>query len=73
MASYAAAVDLFRGTGAEDAAAAAGIEAEDMAVVQALLEEDQESAEGQDALALTEDESLDYEVRAQTVVWPGEA
>ncbi|CAM9894927.1 unnamed protein product [Scytosiphon promiscuus] len=61
MASYAAAVDIFRNSAAAAAAGGGGIEgvaAEDMAAMQALLEEDENSP---DAFAMAEDESLDYD------------
>lgn len=66
MASYAAAVDVFRSSAAAAAAAGdgsggiEGVAAEDLAAMQALMEEDENSP---DAFALAEDESLDYDVR----------
>lgn len=65
MASYAAAVDIFRSSAAAAAAAAGGsgiegVAAEDMAAMQALMEEDENNP---DAFAMAEDESLDYDVR----------
>ncbi len=66
MASYAAAVDIFRSSAAAAAAGGGGLEgvaAEDMAAMQALLEEDENSP---DAFAMAEDESLDYDVRVLT-------
>lgn len=63
MASYAAAVDIFRSSAAAAAAAGGsgieGVAAEDMAAMQALMEEDENSP---DAFAMAEDESLDYDV-----------
>ncbi|CAN0344655.1 unnamed protein product, partial [Hapterophycus canaliculatus] len=61
MASYAAAVDIFRTSAAAAAASGGGIEgvaAEDMAAMQALMEEDENNP---DAFAMAEDESLDYD------------
>lgn len=59
MASYSAAVDILRGTeGGIDGID--GVAAEDMAAMQALLEEDERS---QRTYAMAEDESLDYDVR----------
>lgn len=63
MASYAAAVDIFRSSAAAAAAGGGGIEgvaAEDMAAMQALMEEDENSP---DAFAMADDDSLDYDVR----------
>lgn len=64
MASYAAAVDIFRSSAAAAAAAGGsgieGVAAEDMAAMQALMEEDENNP---DAFAMAEDESLDYDVR----------
>lgn len=65
MASYAAAVEVFRSSAAAAAAGDGsggfeGIAAEDMAAMQALIEEDENSP---DAFAMAEDESLDYDVR----------
>lgn len=63
MASYAAAVDIFRSSAAAAAAGGVGIEgvaAEDMAAMQALMEEDENNP---GAFAMAEDESLDYDVR----------
>lgn len=64
MASYSAAVDMFRegsagGDGMGGVGPMAGVAAEDMAAMQALLEEDENSP---DAFAMAEDESLDYDV-----------
>eukprot|EP00904_Undaria_pinnatifida_P012906 jgi/Undpi1/8746/HiC_scaffold_25.g11208.m1 len=57
MASYSAAVDILRGTeGGIDGID--GVAAEDMAAMQALLEEDERS---QRTYAMAEDESLDYD------------
>lgn len=63
MASYSAAVDMFRegsagGDGMGGVGPMAGVAAEDMAAMQALLEEDENSP---DAFAMAEDESLDYD------------
>ncbi|CAM9095421.1 unnamed protein product [Ascophyllum nodosum] len=62
MASYAAAVDMFRnGRGAgegQGVAALEGIASEDMAAMQALLQEDENAS---NAVAMAEDESLDYD------------
>lgn len=62
MASYAVAVDNFRSAAAAARAAGGGMEgvaAEDMAAMQALMEEDENNP---DAFAMAEDESLDYDV-----------
>ncbi|CBJ32426.1 ring finger protein [Ectocarpus siliculosus] len=61
MASYAAAVDNFRSAAAAARAAGGGMEGvapEDMAAMQALMEEDENNP---DAFAMAEDESLDYD------------
>ena len=67
MASYAAAVDMFRnGRGAgegQGVAALEGIASEDMAAMQALLQEDENAS---NAVAMAEDESLDYDVSHST-------
>lgn len=55
MASYEAAVNNFRAA----SGAPEGVSADDMAAMQALLEEDERSP---DAFALAEEDSLDYEV-----------
>lgn len=68
MASYAAAVDIFRA--AAGAGAADGVAAEDMAAMQALIEEDENSI---NAFATGEDESLDYDVSGQREDHVGEA
>ena len=60
VASYSAAVDILRGTeGGIDSME--GVAAEDMAAMQALLEEDERSPS---TFAMAEDESLDYDVGA---------
>ncbi|CAB1118275.1 unnamed protein product [Ectocarpus sp. CCAP 1310/34] len=61
MASYAAAVDNFRSAAAAARAAGGGLDGvapEDMAAMQALMEEDENNP---DAFAMAEDESLDYD------------
>lgn len=72
MASYTMAVGMFRaGAGAGDGGGGVGpmegVAAEDMAAMQALLEEDENSP---DAYAMAEDDSLDYDVRFGRLVSP---
>lgn len=69
MASYAAAVDNFRSAAAAARAAGGGLEGvapEDMAAMQALMEEDENNP---DAFAMAEDESLDYDVSFRKQWW----
>ena len=61
MASYSAAVDILRATEGGGIDGIDGVAAEDMAAMQALLEEDERSPR---TFAMAEDESLDYDVRA---------
>lgn len=61
MASYSAAVDFLRATEGGGIDGIDGVAAEDMAAMQALLEEDERSPR---TFAMAEDESLDYDVRA---------